>query len=119
MTYSHGMSPGLLLRQVRLRRGLTQAQLARRASTTPRQVGRIERDEVSPSIRTLARLMRAMGEELQLSTAGPLPGDDPVLSQAQADLRDLSAAQRVAQAIALSRTVTTLAAAAANRPSPR
>jgi type VI protein secretion system component VasK len=39
--------------------------------------------------------------------------DDPVVAQARADLRRLTAAERVAQAIALSRTATRIAAAAA------
>ncbi len=107
------MAAGALLRDVRVRHGLTQTELARRVCTTARHVGRIERDEVSPSIRTLQRLMRAMGEELQLSTATAVIAEDPVLEQARADLRDLTVAQRVAQAIALSRTATAIAAAAA------
>jgi transcriptional regulator with XRE-family HTH domain len=106
------VAAGLLLRNVRLRHGLTQMDLSRRASTTARQVGRIERDEISPSVRTLQRLMRAMGEELVLSTGGAVAGADPVLEQARADLRDLTVAQRVAQSMALSRTATAIAAAA-------
>ena len=39
--------------------------------------------------------------------------EDPVVVQARADLRELTAAERVAQAIALSRTATRIAAAAA------
>lgn len=38
--------------------------------------------------------------------------DDPVVVQARIDLRELTAAERVAQAIALSRTATRIAAAA-------
>ncbi len=52
--------------------------------------------------------MRAMGEELVLTTGGTVTAPDPVLEQARADLRDLT----VAQSIALSRTATTIAAAA-------
>jgi transcriptional regulator with XRE-family HTH domain len=105
------MAAGALLRDVRLRHGLSQADLARRACTTARQVGRIEREEVSPSIRTLQRLMRAMGEELQLSAGAAPTAEDPVLAQARVDLRDLTVAQRAAQAMALSRMATTIAAA--------
>jgi type VI protein secretion system component VasK len=37
--------------------------------------------------------------------------DDPVVAQARGDLRELTAAERVAQAIALSRTATRIAEA--------
>jgi len=107
------MSPGCLLREVRRRHGLTQADVARRASTTARQIGRIERGEISPSVRTLARLLRAMGEELRLGTESAALGEDPVIAQARLDLRELTPAQRVAQAAGLSRTGTAIAAAAA------
>jgi hypothetical protein len=38
--------------------------------------------------------------------------EDPVVAQARIDLRELTAGERVAQAIALSRTATRIAAAA-------
>ena len=107
------MPAGSLLRELRVRHGLTQAQLARHAKTTARQVGRIERGESSPSVRTLERLMRAMGEELRLDTTRRL--DDPVLLQARADRAALTPAERVAQAIELSRVATTIAAQAQRR----
>jgi transcriptional regulator with XRE-family HTH domain len=107
------MSAASLLREVRLRHGLSQAQLARRAGTTARQVGRIEREEISPSVRTLQRLIRAAGEDLRLESIAPPRGDDAVLQQARADLRALTVEQRVAQALALSRTATSIAAAGA------
>lgn len=60
------MSPGQLLRDVRRRHGLTQAQLAARARTSQAAISRIERDLVSPSVDTLASLVDLMGEELEL-----------------------------------------------------
>ena len=60
------MTPGQLLREVRRRHGLTQAQLAARARTSQAAVSRIERDVVSPSVETLRELLDLMGEELEL-----------------------------------------------------
>jgi transcriptional regulator with XRE-family HTH domain len=58
------MSPGQLLRDVRRRHGLSQAQLAARARTSQAAISRIERDVVSPSVATLASLLDLMNEEL-------------------------------------------------------
>ena len=55
-----------LLRDTRMRHGLSQARLARRAGTTQAVVSRIERGEASPSIATLGRLLGAMGWELDI-----------------------------------------------------
>jgi transcriptional regulator with XRE-family HTH domain len=60
------MSAGELLRTVRRRHGLTQAQLAARARTSQAAISRVERDLVSPSVATLANLLDLMGEELTL-----------------------------------------------------
>ena len=82
---------------------MTQAGLARRAATSQKQISRIERGEVSPSISTLQRLLAALGEELQLSAEPSAPAADLA-----ADAR-LSPAERVAQTAALSRTLTSIA----------
>jgi len=60
------MSAGELLRETRTRHGLTQRELAIRARTSQAAVSRIERDVVSPSVSTLAVLLRLMNEELVL-----------------------------------------------------
>ena len=59
-------SAGELLRAARRRHGLTQAQLAARARTSQAAISRIERGLVSPSVATLAELLRLMGEKLEL-----------------------------------------------------
>ena len=100
-----------LLRQARRERGLDQAALARRAGTTQTYVSRIERGAVSPSLRTLERLLHAMGRRLVVGTE-PLPTGNASRSQLRADLRDLSVAQRVEQAMELSTFLTGLAAEA-------
>jgi len=74
---------GRLIRDARQRHRLSQAALARRAGTSPRHVGRIERGEVSPSVETVDRLLRCMGERLQLA-AVPGPADN----RTTADVRD-------------------------------
>jgi len=71
------MGPGAMIRSTRERHGLTQAQLALRAGTSQNAVSRIERDEISPSVDTVQRLLGAMGERLELSVRR-LDGDfDP------------------------------------------
>lgn len=60
-----------MLREARLRAGLTQTELARRAGTAPSAISRWERGEVEPSLERLKTLVRATGYELTigLSTA--------------------------------------------------
>jgi len=60
------MDAAEMLRSVRRRHGLTQAQLAARARTSQAAISRIERGLVSPSVATLANLLDLMGEELVL-----------------------------------------------------
>ncbi len=57
------LTPGELLRQTRIRHELSQEQLAIRAGTTQSAIARIERDRVSPSIKTLTALFQAMEED--------------------------------------------------------
>jgi transcriptional regulator with XRE-family HTH domain len=101
-------SASTLVRDTRLRHGLSQQALARRARTTQRHISRIERDEISPTVETLARLMSAMGERLRLEAVGG-PRDNRRDEELRADLRDLSASERLAQTAALSRTLTGIA----------
>jgi predicted nucleotidyltransferase len=56
-----------LLAIVRRKAGLTQAELARRARTSQAMVARYETGAASPTVRTLARLLRAAGHELVLA----------------------------------------------------
>jgi transcriptional regulator with XRE-family HTH domain len=58
------MVSGDLLREARLRAGLTQDELAQRAGTVRSQISRYERGDVLPSLETLRRLIRACGLEL-------------------------------------------------------
>ena len=60
-----------MIRETRLRRGLSQRQLARRVGTRQSAISRLEADEVSPSVETLDHLLRAMGERLELAAVAP------------------------------------------------
>jgi transcriptional regulator with XRE-family HTH domain len=107
MAYSDA---GSLLRDARLRHRVSQTSLARRAGTSARHIGRIERGEVSPSIETLQRLLLCLGERLELT---PVPGprdnrsDDDVRSEVA-----LSPGERVAETSALVRSLHALTGAA-------
>lgn len=59
--------PAQLLRDARLRAGLTQAQLAERAGVTQPVVSRAEAAGANPRIGTLDRLLRAAGARLELA----------------------------------------------------
>jgi transcriptional regulator with XRE-family HTH domain len=73
------VTTGELLRDVRRRHGLTQAQLAARARTSQAAISRIERDRVSPTVETLRGLLDLMGEELVLEAAPIDYGHDRML----------------------------------------
>ncbi|HLW95810.1 MAG TPA: helix-turn-helix transcriptional regulator [Solirubrobacteraceae bacterium] len=103
------MDTGELLRVTRRSRGLDQAGLARRAGTTQTYVSRVERGDVSPSIRTLERLFHAMGCKLTASVER-LPTGNAEVADLRRDWQALTAAERVDQAITLSEFLTGVAA---------
>lgn len=80
-----------LLREARLRAGLTQAELARRAGTTQPAIARYERGKVEPSLERLRELIRACGLEL---TFGLATYDDSYVEHIQRQLK-LSPLERV------------------------
>lgn len=59
------LAPGVILHEARLRAGLTQRELARRARTSQSVIARIEQGQSDPSTATLARLLAAAGFELR------------------------------------------------------
>ena len=89
------MTPGSLLRSARQRHGLTQKQLAIRARTSQAAISRIERNVVSPSVATLADLLRLMNEELVLEAREVDWGHDVTLIRSNLQL---SVAQRLENA---------------------
>lgn len=84
-----------LIKQARLRHGISQRSLALRAGTDQAAVSRIERGEVSPSVETVERLLAAMGETLELSSAPFEAHHDPVHLAA---MRERTPAERLALA---------------------
>lgn len=58
-----------LIREARLRAGMTQAELSRRIGRPQSQVSRWEGGRVEPSLETLVKLIRACGFELVYSLA--------------------------------------------------
>lgn len=73
------MNAAQLVREGRKRHGLTQEQLAARASTSQAAISRIERGLVSPTVETLARLLDLMHEELVLDAREVDYGHDRTL----------------------------------------
>lgn len=61
-------SPGELLREARVRHGLSQQQLAIRGGTTQSAIARAEADRISPTIKTLTALFQAMEEDFVFGT---------------------------------------------------
>lgn len=66
-----GVDAAELIRATRMRHGLSQARLARRAGTRQSAISRLERGEVSPTVETLELLLNAMGERLELRASAP------------------------------------------------
>jgi transcriptional regulator with XRE-family HTH domain len=66
-------TPANLIRETRLRKGLTQRRLALRAGTSQSAIARIERGEEEVTWSRLKALMTSMGEEPSLSST-PMPG---------------------------------------------
>lgn len=113
-------SCGFLVRDARRRHGLSQTDLAKRAGTDQGSISRIERDQISPSLTTLNRILEAMEETLLIRSVPrdePLPGAaNLTLRELRADFTRLSAEQRLEQAVELSEAQTELAASG---PFPR
>jgi transcriptional regulator with XRE-family HTH domain len=71
------MEPEALIREARRRAGLTQAELARRAGTSQPVVSAYEHGRRDPSVGTLARLIAATGERLEISAVTRPSSDLP------------------------------------------
>jgi transcriptional regulator with XRE-family HTH domain len=89
-------APGDLILQHRLRLGLSQRSLARRAGTTQAAVSRIERGLTTPTWDTVQALLLALGYEPELRARRLRGRWDPVHMAA---LRERSAEERLTLAI--------------------
>ena len=99
---------GLLVREARLRRGLGQAELARRAATTQTYVSRVERGATTPSLPTLERLLGAMGLWLRLALEVVPPGNSTA-AELRRDFLASTVDERLEDAMTLSGFLTELA----------
>lgn len=63
------MVSGSLIREARLRAGLSQSELGRRLGKHPTVISRWERGAVTPSLETLREVVRACGLELTFGLA--------------------------------------------------
>jgi hypothetical protein len=61
------MTSGALIRQARMRAGLSQVELSKRSGKDRAQIARWERDVVIPSLETLRELLQACGYDLELA----------------------------------------------------
>ena len=69
------MTSGTLMRQARLRAGLSQVELAERSGKDRAQIARWERDAVTPSLETLREVLQACGFDLDLQLVLYQPPD--------------------------------------------
>lgn len=92
------MDPAALIRAVRRRQGLTQADLARRAGTSQPVISAYEHGRRDPTFGTLRKLVEAGGERLQLDTVS-LRSDIPPSGDAQEHARRLLDVLSLADAI--------------------
>jgi transcriptional regulator with XRE-family HTH domain len=76
---------GNLIRLARRERGLSQRDLARRAATSQAAIAAYESGRRSPSLETLARIVRAAGLDLRIRME-PLDDHDAWLSRYEANL---------------------------------
>jgi transcriptional regulator with XRE-family HTH domain len=85
------MTPGVLIRAVRRRHGLSQAELARRAGTSQPVVSAYEHGRRDPTYATLRRLIEASGERFEISARSAPPGLPPATSDDEHGKRLLDA----------------------------
>lgn len=95
-------TPGVLLRDARRRHGVSQKRLAIRAGTTQSAISRIEKDRVSPSVKTLRELLRLVGEDLIIGTRPREWGVDETLNQSNLEF---TPGQRIRRGLGFADTV--------------
>ena len=74
-------SSASILREARLRSGLTQAELAARTGTTQSVISRWEIGRARPSLEVLRRLVRACGLELSVGLEEGDPGGSSLIER--------------------------------------
>ena len=66
----------MLLREARMRHGISQRRLALRARTSQDAISRIERGVESPTLERLTHLLRMLGERLELDVVPLVEAED-------------------------------------------
>jgi transcriptional regulator with XRE-family HTH domain len=107
---------GEQLREARLRHGVTQRSLARRAGTTQAAISRIESGAESPSFERFTQLLLVLGERPVLHTARLAHDLEP---GELAHARRLTPAQRLAESASWNLMATQLEIAAARAKARR
>lgn len=104
---------GATIRVARLRSGLSQQQLARRAGTSQAAVSRIERGLESPTVERFGQLLAALGwrPEISLKPIAEHDADARRLFEAA----HLNPEERVKQGLSLARFAARVAGSAAGR----
>lgn len=97
-----------LIRQARLRAGISQAELARRLRKAPSAIGRWERGEVRPPLETVVELVRAAGFDLEIAIVHPDDHDRVLVRRCLARQPE----RRLADMVATVRKVKAMAVAA-------
>jgi transcriptional regulator with XRE-family HTH domain len=69
------VTSGTLIRQARMRAGLSQVELSERSGKDRAQIARWERDVVTPSLETLRELLQACGFDLDMQLVLYQPPD--------------------------------------------
>jgi transcriptional regulator with XRE-family HTH domain len=72
------MSAAALLREARMRHGISQRRLALRARTSQDAISRIERGVESPTLERLGHLLTMLGERLEVNTVPLVEAEDDV-----------------------------------------
>lgn len=80
-----GTWAGNLIKQARWEAGLSQRELARRAGTSQATLSAYEAGRKSPSLGTLARIVRAAGKDLRIRVV-PYDDHDDVMAEYEASL---------------------------------
>jgi transcriptional regulator with XRE-family HTH domain len=103
------VDPALIIRSVRRRQGLTQAELARRAGTSQPVISAYEHGRRDPTYQTLRKLVESGGERLHLAAA-PVGPDQPPPADVVEHARRLLEVLTLADAIPVRRRSSVLRA---------
>jgi transcriptional regulator with XRE-family HTH domain len=108
MYYDESVIRAHLIKEARLRAGLTQSELASLTGKAASMIGRWERGEVLPSLETTITLIRSSGLELSMAITA---GDEHDLALIRRSLA-LPPAERLAELVQATTAFDSMAAAA-------